>query len=155
MVSGHRCGTHQQWTPRGLYLRLESMEEDVLCSMLTAEPWLPGSLCRCDSGIKYEVTRVILNFPNTFDLDFLALGTQGFCCLFLESPVYPRLALNVLCAGESNLDRMRAGILGIHSEHGYLELLLLVSRPEGAAVCRLMTSPDDDLSLYRVPSARG
>lgn len=82
-----------------------------------------------DSGIKYEVIRVVLNFPNTFDLDFLPLGLKGFCCLFLESPVYPRLALNVLCAGESNLDRLSASILGIHSEHCYLELLLLVSRP--------------------------
>lgn len=98
----------------------------------------------------YEVTRVILNFPNTFDLDFL--GLKDFCCLFLESPVYPRLASNVLCAGESNLDGLS---VGIHSGHGYLELLLLVSRPDGAAVCRLMASPDDDLSLYCVPSARG
>lgn len=63
---------------------------------------------------KYEVTRVILNFPNIFDLDFLPLGLKGFCCLFLESPVYPRLALNVLCVRESNLDRLNVGILGIH-----------------------------------------
>lgn len=61
-------------------------------------------------AFKYEVTRVILNFPNTFDL-----GLKGFCCLFLESPVYPRLASNVLCVGESNLDRRNVGILGIHA----------------------------------------
>lgn len=97
--------------------------------------------------------RVVLNFPNTFDLDSLPLGLKGFCCLFLESPVYPRLASNVLCAGENNLDRLECW----HPRHpfGYLELLLLVSRPEGADVCRLVTSPDDDLSPYRVPSATG
>lgn len=66
-------------------------------------------------AFKYEVTRVILNFPNTFDLDFLPLGLKGFCCLFLESPLYPRLASNVLCVGERNLDPLNVGILGIHA----------------------------------------
>lgn len=82
--------------------------------------------------------------------------------------MFPRLASIVLCVGESNLDLLNVGIPGIHAlpnllcfllalesrvpfvttkmvlaqraGHGYLELLLLVSRPEGAAVFRLMKS---------------